>query len=134
MINDKCSMLNDRFTMKNDERSMGQDRETVFLVDGTSYIHRAYHAIRNLSNSKGLPTNATFGFTKMILKLLDDTMPEYFAVILDAKGPNFRHKIYEEYKANRPPMPEMNGFSASRTGYFISSFIGRTPLARAVVT
>ncbi len=92
--------------MKNDERSMGQDRETVYLVDGTSYIHRAYHAIRNLSNSKGLPTNATFGFTKMILKLLDDTRPKYFAVILDAKGPNFRHKIYEEYKANRPPMPE----------------------------
>ncbi len=85
---------------------MGQDRETVYLVDGTSYIHRAYHAIRNLSNSKGLPTNATFGFTKMILKLLDDTRPKYFAVILDAKGPNFRHQIYEDYKANRPPMPE----------------------------
>jgi DNA polymerase-1 len=85
---------------------MGQDKETVYLVDGTSYIHRAYHAIRNLSNSKGLPTNATFGFTKMLLKLLDDTRPKYFAVILDAKGPNFRHQIYEEYKANRPPMPE----------------------------
>jgi DNA polymerase-1 len=85
---------------------MGQDRETVYLVDGTSYIHRAYHAIRNLSNSKGIPTNATFGFTKMIIKLLDDTRPKYFAVILDAKGPTFRHQIYEEYKANRPPMPE----------------------------
>ena len=96
----------DQSAMKNDNGSIGEKRETVYLLDGSSYIHRAYHAIRNLSNSKGLSTNAIFGFTRMFLKLIDDTRPKYLAVILDAKGPNFRHEIYEDYKANRPPMPE----------------------------
>ena len=81
-------------------------KEIVYLVDGSSYIHRAYHAIRNLSTSKGFPTNAIFGFTKMILKLLADRAPNYLAVVFDAKGPTFRHKIHEGYKATRPPMPE----------------------------
>jgi len=80
--------------------------EAVYLVDGSSYVHRAYHAIRNLSNSKGLPTNAIFGFSRMILKLLDEKKPSYMAVVLDTKGPTFRHEIYREYKATRPPMPE----------------------------
>lgn len=81
-------------------------RKTIYLIDGSSYIHRAYHAIRGLSNSKGLPTNAVFGFTRMILKLIEDRTPEYVAVLLDARGPTFRHKMYKEYKANRPPMPD----------------------------
>jgi len=80
--------------------------ETIYLVDGSSYIYRAYHAIRHLSNSKGLPTNASFGFVRMLLKLLEDRQPSYLAMIFDAKGPTFRHEIYKEYKANRPPMPE----------------------------
>jgi len=81
-------------------------KKTIYLVDGTSYIHRAYHAIRNLSNSQGLPTNAIFGFTRMLMKLLDDKSPEYGAVTFDVKGPTFRHKIFKDYKATRPPMPE----------------------------
>ncbi|MBW2024650.1 MAG: DNA polymerase I, partial [Deltaproteobacteria bacterium] len=81
-------------------------KEPVFLVDGSSYLHRAYHAIRNLSNSKGFPTNVVFGFTKMLLKLLQEKKPKYVAIVFDAKGPTFRHEIYEAYKANRPPMPE----------------------------
>ena len=85
---------------------MPQKKETVYLIDGSSYIHRAYHAIRNLSNSKGFPTNAIFGFTKMVLKFLSDKEPKYFALVFDAKGPTFRHKIYKQYKANRPPMPD----------------------------
>jgi len=85
---------------------MAQQQDVVFLVDGSSYIHRAYHAIRNLSNSKGLPTNAIFGFSRMILKLMEEEKPVYMAVVLDAKGPTFRHAIYEDYKATRPPMPE----------------------------
>ena len=85
---------------------MSQKKETVYLVDGTSYIHRAYHAIRSLANSKGFPTNASFGFTKMVLKLLADKTPEYLAIVFDARGPTFRHKIYPDYKANRPPMPD----------------------------
>ncbi|MBU2497441.1 MAG: DNA polymerase I [Proteobacteria bacterium] len=85
---------------------MTQEQEIVYLVDGSSYIHRAYHAVRNLSNSKGLPTNAIFGFTKMILKLMSDKKPKYLALVFDAKGPTFRHLLYEAYKATRPPMPE----------------------------
>ena len=85
---------------------MGQETETVYLVDGTAYIHRAYHAIRNLSNSKGFPTNAVFGFSNMLLKLLSDRKPHYLAVAFDARGATFRHEIYDEYKANRPSMPE----------------------------
>jgi len=80
--------------------------KTLFLIDGSAYIHRAYHAIRGLSNSKGLPTNAVFGFSRMLVKLLEEQTPEYAAMVFDAKGPTFRHKIYKEYKANRPPMPE----------------------------
>jgi DNA polymerase-1 len=85
---------------------MKRDNQTVYLVDGSSYIHRAYHAIRNLANSKGLPTNAIFGFTRMLIKLLDDKSPDYVAVVFDAKGPTFRHEIFKDYKATRPPMPE----------------------------
>jgi len=79
---------------------------TIYLVDGTAYIYRAYHAIRGLTNSKGVPTNAIFGFTRMMIKLFQDHSPEYIAIFFDAKGPTFRHDIYPEYKANRPPMPE----------------------------
>ncbi len=81
-------------------------RKTLYLIDGTAYIHRAYHAIRGLTNSKGLPTNAVFGFTRMLLKLMQEKKPEYAAVFFDAKGPTFRHEIYKDYKANRPPMPK----------------------------
>ena len=84
--------------MKNDK--------TVYLVDGSAYIYRAYHAIRGLTNSKGLPTNAVFGFTRMLIKLIEDRSPEYVAMFFDAKGPTFRHELYRDYKANRPPMPE----------------------------
>ncbi|HIJ56008.1 MAG TPA: DNA polymerase I [Deltaproteobacteria bacterium] len=83
-----------------------KQEKTLYLIDGTAFIHRAYHAIRGLTNSKGLPTNAAFGFTRMLLKLMDDHRPEYAAMIFDAKGPTFRHEIYDAYKANRPPMPE----------------------------
>ncbi len=85
---------------------MKRDNQTVYLVDGSSYIHRAYHAIKGLSNSKGLPTNAIFGFTRMLMKLLDEKSPNYIAVVLDAKGPTFRHGIFKDYKATRPPMPD----------------------------
>ncbi|MGD9246234.1 MAG: DNA polymerase I, partial [Desulfobacterales bacterium] len=80
--------------------------KTLYLIDGTAYIYRAYHAIRSLTNSNGLPTNAAFGFTRILIKLIEDRSPEYVVMFFDAKGPTFRHKIYKEYKANRPPMPE----------------------------
>ena len=78
----------------------------LYLIDGTAYVHRAYHAIRGLANSKGMPTNAVFGFTRMLMKLLEERVPRYAAMFFDAKGPTFRHEIYPDYKANRPPMPE----------------------------
>ncbi|MBW2370281.1 MAG: DNA polymerase I, partial [Deltaproteobacteria bacterium] len=79
---------------------------TLYLIDGTAYIYRAYHAIRSLTNSSGLPTNAVFGFSRMLIKLINEHNPEYAAMFFDAKGPTFRHEIYDAYKANRPPMPE----------------------------
>ncbi|MGD8948692.1 MAG: DNA polymerase I, partial [Desulfobacterales bacterium] len=85
---------------------MSTNKKTIYLIDGTAYIHRAYHAIRGLSNSKGFPTNAVFGFTRMLLKLMEDRAPQYAGMFFDAKGPTFRHDMYKEYKANRPPMPE----------------------------
>lgn len=80
--------------------------KTIYLIDGSAYIYRAYHAIRGLANSKGLPTNAVFGFTRILLKLMQEHRPEYVVMLFDAKGPTFRHEMYADYKANRPPMPE----------------------------
>jgi DNA polymerase-1 len=82
------------------------ESKTIYLIDGTAYIYRAYHAIKGLSNSKGIPTNAVFGFTRMLLKLMDERNPQYIGMFFDAKGPTFRHKIFQDYKANRPPMPD----------------------------
>ena len=70
--------------------------DTLYLIDGSAYIYRAYHAIRNLSNSEGLPTNAIFGFTRMINNLIEEKAPVYAAMVFDAKGPTSRHKMYRE--------------------------------------
>ena len=80
--------------------------KTIYLIDGSGYIHRAYHAVRHLSTSQGLPTNAIFGFANMLLKLISEHTPEYMVIAFDVKGPTFRHEMYHAYKANRPPMPE----------------------------
>ena len=82
------------------------DRPKLFLIDGSSYLFRAFYAIGHLSNSKGLPTNATYGFTQMLLKVLKDHRPDYLAVTFDLKAPTFRTEVYKEYKSNRPAMPE----------------------------
>src|SRR5512136_931057 len=77
---------------------------TVHLVDGSGQFYRAFHAIRGLATSRGLPTNATYGFTTMLRKLLEDEKPEHVAVLFDPPGRTFRHEQYAEYKANRPSM------------------------------
>jgi DNA polymerase I len=77
---------------------------TLYLVDGSAQFHRAYHAIRGLATSRGLPTNATYGFTTMLRKLLQDEKPEWIGISFDLAGPTFRHEEYQEYKANRPRM------------------------------
>ncbi|MCP3676586.1 MAG: hypothetical protein GY721_03045, partial [Deltaproteobacteria bacterium] len=66
-------------------------REQLFIIDGSSYIYRAFHAIPYFSNDKGLPTNAVYGFTQMLLKLIKEHDPDHLAVAFDAKGPTFRH-------------------------------------------
>lgn len=82
------------------------DRPRLFLIDGSSYLYRAFYAIRHLSNSKGLPTNAIYGFTQMLLKVLKDHRPDYLAIVFDSKAPTFRSEAFKEYKANRPAMPD----------------------------
>ncbi len=78
----------------------------LYLIDGSAYIYRAYHAIKPLSNSHGLPTHAVYGFIAILRRLIKERNPRYLAVAFDTKGPVFRHQLYDRYKANRPPMPE----------------------------
>ena len=85
---------------------MSEQPEKLYLIDGSSYIYRAYYAIRHLSNSKGEATNAVYGFTQMLLSLVRDEQPDHLAVIFDARGPTFRKELYPAYKANRSAMPE----------------------------
>jgi DNA polymerase-1 len=80
--------------------------ETVFLIDGTAQMYRAYHAIRNLTGPDGKSTNAVFGFVTMLRKLINDHRPELIAAAFDLRGPTFRTEIAADYKANRPPMPD----------------------------
>jgi len=82
------------------------DSRTVYLIDGSAYIYRAYHAIAQLTTKNGLPTNAVFGFTNILLRVIRERQARYLAVAFDARGKNFRHELYDAYKANRPPMPE----------------------------
>ena len=78
----------------------------LVLVDGSSYLYRAYHALPKLTSSRGEPTGAIHGVLSMILKLAKEQETEHFAVIFDAPGKTFRDEMFDEYKANRPPMPD----------------------------
>jgi DNA polymerase-1 len=78
----------------------------LFLVDGHALCYRAFYAIRNLTNSKGEPTNAIYGFVTMMRKLMEEQRPDHVAVCFDRREPTFRHEQYKEYKAHRKPMPE----------------------------
>ncbi|MFA5389567.1 MAG: DNA polymerase I [Candidatus Omnitrophota bacterium] len=81
-------------------------KEKLFLIDGNSYCYRAFYAIRELRNSKGMPTNAVYGFILMLKKLLEKEKPAYIGVAFDLKGPTFRHEQFEDYKSHRKPMPD----------------------------
>lgn len=80
--------------------------EEIYLVDGTAYVHRAYHAISPLSTANGLPTHAVYGFTTILRRILRERNPSCLAVAFDTRGPVFRHRLYPRYKANRPRMPD----------------------------
>ncbi len=78
----------------------------LVLVDGSSYLYRAFYALPSLTNSRGEPTGAVYGVVNMLRKLLADYTPDYVAVVFDAKGKTFRDELFEQYKAHRPPMPD----------------------------
>jgi DNA polymerase-1 len=83
-----------------------KDKLRLFIIDGNSYIYRAFYAIRNLSTSSGLPTNAVLGFANMLMKVIKEKAPDLLAIAFDPKGPTRRHIEFKEYKAHRPPMPK----------------------------
>ena len=83
-----------------------KSKSPFILVDGSSYLFRAYHAMPEMSNSKREPTGTIYGVINMMRRLLKDYNPEHLAVVFDAKGKTFRNDMYKEYKANRPPMPD----------------------------
>ena len=85
---------------------MAPKKPPLILVDGSSYLFRAFHALPPLTNSSGQPTGAVYGVINMLKKLVADYQPEHMVVIFDAKGKTFRNDLYKEYKANRPPMPD----------------------------
>ena len=85
---------------------MTDKKPPLILVDGSSYLFRAFHALPPLTNSKGQPTGAVYGVINMLNKLVEEYKPEHIAVVFDAKGKTFRNDMYEDYKANRPPMPD----------------------------
>jgi DNA polymerase-1 len=83
-----------------------EQRKTLYLIDGSAYVYRAFFALPPLSNSKGLQTNAVYGFTTMLLKIIREHRPDGIAVVFDEKGPTQRHEAFKDYKAQRPPMPD----------------------------
>ena len=83
-----------------------ESRETLYLIDGSAYIYRAFFALPALNNSKGLQTNAVYGFMTTLLKIIREHKPDGLAVAFDEKGPTIRHEEFKEYKAQRPPMPD----------------------------
>jgi DNA polymerase-1 len=87
---------------------MSEQAPPIILVDGSSYLYRAFHVpqLQRLTNSKGEMTGAVYGVINMLRKLKDEYQPEYMAVVFDARGKTFRHDMYKEYKATRPPMPD----------------------------
>ena len=85
---------------------MTDKKPPLILVDGSSYLFRAFHALPRLTNSKGQDTGAVYGVINMLNKLVDEYKPEHIAVVFDAKGKTFRNDMFKDYKANRPPMPD----------------------------
>jgi DNA polymerase-1 len=85
---------------------MNTPAKKIFLIDGSSYLYRAFHAMPPLTTAKGIPTGAVKGVTNMLRNLRKENPDSHYLSVFDAKGKNFRHDIYKEYKANRPPMPE----------------------------
>ena len=78
----------------------------LYLLDASSYIYRAFHALPKFTTKEGFPTGAIYGFTRMLLSLINKKNVKYMAVCFDSKAPTFRHRQFADYKKNRPPMPD----------------------------
>jgi DNA polymerase I len=81
-------------------------KKTFYLIDGSSYIYRAFYALGSLTDARGMPTQAIYGFTQMLLKVIREKTPDYLCVVFDPPGPTHRHEMYVAYKATRQKMPE----------------------------
>lgn len=93
----------------------------LVLIDAFAILHRAFHAIPPLTNKKGEPTNAVYGFASMILRVITDLNPDYLAVCFDVKVPTFRHKEFKEYQAQRPPMADELTSQIEKTKDFLKA-------------
>lgn len=82
------------------------DIKKIYLIDGNSLLYRSFYAIQRLSNSKGFPTNAIYGFITMLRKMVAQHHPDFLGVVFDTKGPTVRHEAFKDYKAHRKPMPD----------------------------
>src|SRR6202008_3561504 len=80
--------------------------KTLYLIDGSGFIFRAYHALPPLTNPQGTPVGAVYGFVNMVMKLMEGNKADYVAVIFDAARKTFRNDLYTDYKAHRPPPPD----------------------------
>ncbi|MFW5734508.1 MAG: 5'-3' exonuclease, partial [Oceanidesulfovibrio sp.] len=85
---------------------LGLTKDPLYLIDGSTYVYRAYYAFPDLQRADGFPTNALFIVMRLMLKLLRDEEPKHMAFVLDGPGPNYRHELFKEYKTNRMAMPE----------------------------
>ena len=81
-------------------------RKKLILIDGHSILNRAFYGVPDLTNAKGLHTNAIYGFLNILFKILEEEKPDYLTVAFDVHAPTFRHEMYKEYKGTRKPMPE----------------------------
>lgn len=81
-------------------------KKTLYLIDGSSYLYRAFYALGRLTNSRGMPTQAVYGFVQMLTKVMREKNPDYLCVVFDPPGPTHRHSLYDAYKATRQKMPE----------------------------
>ncbi|MGB2661386.1 MAG: DNA polymerase I [Candidatus Omnitrophota bacterium] len=101
---------------------MTEDEKTIYLIDANSLCYRAYYAIRELSTSKGVPTNAIYGVINMLRKLIREYEPKMMTFVFDMKGPTTRHEKYEEYKIHRKPMPDDLSGQMQSIKEFIAAF------------
>jgi DNA polymerase-1 len=106
MEDENSAGLNSQDSYADREKREKKGSDAIYLIDGSNYLYRSFYAIRELSNSRGFPTNAVYGFTNMLIKLLREHAPPYIIVIFDLQGPTFRHETYDQYKATRKPTPE----------------------------